>query len=267
MNNQQRIRMKRVSPTIISIVLFVGSMSAAVPVAAVPSAVQSRGAAVKFVPRQIKRANRRLRYTITAKYPQALGAARDPRLAKFNQALRGLVLREIGGFTKDFAAPEERMSEAGSYFEAEYNVTLATKDLISVWFGVNTFYEGAAHGNHNSTVFNYDLNAGRELKLKELFKPNSNYLKVISDYAIKDLTEQIGAETSGGDPDTDWIREGAGPKEENYKSWNLSDKGLEINFDPYQVAPYAAGPHEVVIPLSALKDVLDPNGPLGRMQH
>ncbi len=256
--------MKRFFPVIISIVLVLGG--AAVPASAVTPAAQRGRAAVRFVPRQIKQANRRLRYTITAKYPQALGAARDPRLAKFNQALRGVVLKEVGGFTKDFAAPEERMSDAGSYFEAEYNVTLATKDMISVWFGVSTFYEGAAHPNHNSKVFNYDLNTGKELKLADLFKPGSDYLKVISDYAVKDLTEQFRGEMSGEEPDTDWIREGAGPKEENYKSWNLSPKGLEINFDPYQVNSYAAGPKEVVIPLSALKDVLDPNGPLARMQ-
>lgn len=253
--------MKRFFPAIISIALVLCGTGAAVPASAVPSAAQ-RGAAVKFVPRQIKQANRRLRYTVTAKYPQALGAARDPRLAKFNQALRGVILKEVGGFTKDFVAPEERMSEAGSYFEAEYNVTLATKDLISVWFGVSTFYEGAAHPNHNSTVFNYDLNTGRELKLAELFKSNSDYLKVISDHAMKELAEQLGP-----DPDMDWIREGAGPKEENYKSWNLSPKGLEINFDPYQVSSYAAGPREVVIPLSVLKDVINPNGPLGKMQN
>ena len=257
--------MKRFFTTIISIALVLGGAGAMVPAAAVTHAAQR--AAVKFVPRQIKRANRRLRYTITAKYPQALGAARDPRLAKFNQALLGVVLKEVGGFTKDFQAPEERMSEVGSYFEAEYNVTLATNNLISVWFGVSTFYEGAAHPNHNSKVFNYDLNAGRELKLADLFKPNSDYLKVVSDYAIKELTEKFRGEMPGEEPDTDWIREGAGPKAENYQNWNLSPKGLEINFDPYQVNSYAAGPQEVVIPLSALRDVLDPNGPLGRMQH
>jgi len=259
----KRRHMKRFFPIIISIALALGG--AALPASPVTRAAQGGGgAAVRFVPRQIKQANRRLRYTVTAKYPQALGAARDPRLAKFNQALRGAILKEVVGFTTDFEAPEERMSEVGSYFEAEYNVTLATKDLISVWFGVSTYYEGAAHPNHNSKVFNYDLNTGKELKLADLFKPNSDYLKVVSDYAVKDLTEQLRGEMSGDEPDTDWIREGAGPKEENYQSWNLSPKGLEINFDPYQVSSYAAGPKEVVIPLSALKDVLDPSGPLAR---
>ena len=258
--------MQRFFPTIISIALVLGGAGAAIPVATVSHAAQ-RGATVKFVPRQIASANRRFRYTIKAKYPQAVGAARDPRLAKMNSELRSMVAKGVAEFRGNFKTYEKPMGPAGSYYESEYVVTLAADDLVSVAFGVSTFGEGAAHPNHNTTVFNYDLRAGRALKLADLFKPNSDYLKVISDYAIKDLTEQIRGEMSGDDPDTDWIREGAGPKEENYQSWNLSPKGLEINFDPYQVASYAAGPHEVVIPLSALKDVLDPNGPLGRMQN
>jgi hypothetical protein len=259
--------MRRLVPTVISIALVLGGAGASLPASAVAATAQRGGAAVKFVPRQIVAANRRFRYTVKAKYPQAVGAARDPRLAKMNAELRGTVAKGVAEFRGYFKSYEKPMGPVGSYYESEYVVTLAAHDLVSVAFGVSTYGEGAAHPNHNTTVFNYDLRAGKQLKLADLFKPNSDFLKVISDYAIKDLTEQIRGETSGDDPDTDWIREGAGPKEENYKSWNLSPKGLEINFDPYQVASYAAGPHEVVIPLSALKDVLDPNGPLGRMQQ
>jgi hypothetical protein len=37
-----------------------------------------------------------------------------------------------------------------------------------------------------------------------------------------------------------------------------------VFFDPYQVAPYAAGPQAVTIPYAALADVADPAGPLVR---
>lgn len=257
--------MKRFFPAIISIALIVSGM-VVVPASTVPSAVQ-RGAVVKFVPRQIVAANRRFRYTVKARYPQATGAARDPRLVKMNRELLKMVTSGVNEFRGNFTTYQKPLGPVGSYYESDYAVTLATNDLVSIAFGISFFGEGAAHPNHYTVVFNYDLSAGKQLKLADLFKPNSDYLKVISDYAINDLTEQLREQTSGGDPDTDWIREGAGPKDENYKSWNLSDKGLEITFDAYQVASYAAGPHEVIIPLSALKDVIDPNGPLGRMQN
>lgn len=261
-NNYQRTQMKRFSPAVVSLALVLGGTSAAVPAAAVSPAVQSRGAAVKFVPRQVVAANRRFRYTVKARYPQAAGAGRDPRLLKMNRELLKFVTSGVTEFKGHFKTYEKPMGPVGSYYESEYVVTLATHDLVSVAFGVSTFGEGAAHPNHNTYSFNYDLRAGRRLKLADLFKPNSDYLRVISDYAIKDLAQQHEP-----DADMDWIREGAGPKEENFQSWNLSPKGLEITFDAYQVASYAAGPREVVIPLSVLKDVLDPDGPLGRMRN
>jgi hypothetical protein len=35
---------------------------------------------------------------------------------------------------------------------------------------------------------------------------------------------------------------------------------LGITFDPYQVAAYAAGPQNVLVPFSALKEIIKPDG-------
>ncbi len=37
-----------------------------------------------------------------------------------------------------------------------------------------------------------------------------------------------------------------------------------ITFDEYQVADYSAGQQAVTVPYSALKDLIDPQGPLGK---
>jgi hypothetical protein len=37
---------------------------------------------------------------------------------------------------------------------------------------------------------------------------------------------------------------------------------LWVTFDPYQVAPYAAGPQYVLVPYSALKDIIKADGPI-----
>jgi hypothetical protein len=42
----------------------------------------------------------------------------------------------------------------------------------------------------------------------------------------------------------------------------ITKKGLWITFDPYQVAAYAAGPQTVLVPYSALKDIIKPDGPV-----
>jgi hypothetical protein len=253
--------MKKLCSSLISIMLVLSIFNIRQTAASVISPQARRGgsASLRFAPRFIRAANRKLRYTIKAKYPQATGA-RDARLEKLNQAIKNLITGEVNSFRKDFQAPEERTFSEGSTFESSYAVALATNDLVSIEFTVETYFEGAIHGNNNSLVFNYDLNAGRSLSLAELFKPNSNYLKLISDYSIKALRKELTP-----DPDDDWIGRGAGASEENYKNWNLTRKGLQITFDPYQVASFAEGPHEVVVPYSVLKNVIDSAGPLARL--
>lgn len=219
--------------------------------------MQRTAGPIRFTPRQISEANRRLRYTIKAKYPQAIGAARDARLTKLNQELRSLITAEVKEFKSYFDEPQEQMGPSGSTYDSAYWVTLSTPNLVSLAFGISTYGEGAAHPNHNTMVFNYDLDKGRTLSLSELFKPNSNYLKVISNYTINELKKKFAP-----DPDLDWIENGAGAKEENYKNWNLTKSGLQVTFDPYQVASYAEGEHVVVIPYAVLKDLIDPQGPL-----
>src|SRR4051812_43394307 len=126
--------MKKTLSLFISVTLFLsivgtGQGSGRTNTGASLSLIQRNGAAVRFVPRQIRAANRKLRYTVKAKYPQAIGAARDSRLTKLNQELRTLVTKEVSDFKADFQEPAERIGPTGSYYESEYWVTLATNEL------------------------------------------------------------------------------------------------------------------------------------------
>lgn len=256
--------MKKLFSLLISVTLTlsifnIGKARAETNAASTPLAGQTRGAAIKFVPRQVREVNRRKRFTIKARYPQAIGAMSDPRLTKLNQWLRKFIDKEVNKFRKDAGPPAERTFSSGSTFESRYSVTYAQGDLISIAFQIEAYYEGAVHGSFNTIVFNYDLASGKMLKLADLFKPGSDYLKPISEYSIVSLRKE-----KEGVPDSDWI-DGAAPKEENYQRWNITRKGLNIEFDPYQVGPYAEGPHEVLIPYSALKNIFDPQGPLAKV--
>ncbi len=79
-------------------------------------------------------------------------------------------------------------------------------------------------------------------------------LDKIANYCIAQLkTRNIGFEA---------FTSGAQPTPENYGNWNITPDGLLITFDEYQVAAYAAGPQEVVVPYTELQSVIDPHGPL-----
>ncbi|HKG61470.1 MAG TPA: DUF3298 and DUF4163 domain-containing protein [Pyrinomonadaceae bacterium] len=216
-----------------------------------------------LVLKQIKESNKKLMYEIDARYPQITGG-NNPNFEKFNQVVRGSVTKKVAGFKKDMAPEEgeEARPEGsmGSDLNVSYEVALAQDDLISVEFSVGSYYQGAAHPNTFSEVVNYDLKNGRQLKLSDLFKPGAKYLQAIADYCIAELKKQA---KDKGLLDEE-IQNGAAPNAKNYESWTITKKGLGINFDAYQVGPYAAGPQYVLVPYSSLKDVINPEGPVGQ---
>src|SRR5262245_45930001 len=217
---------------------------------------------LKLDERKEESANKKLRYEIDTALPQLAGAG-DARVEKLNQAVMNLVAPRTGEFKKtademarEGAAAEQdaKSSRPPNSLSVSYEVTNASKDFISVLF---SFYEyaGGAHPNTTTESFNYDLNRNAPVRLADLFTPNSNYLKVISDYSVREL-KKLDTVTNAED--------GAGPKIENFHSWNITPAGLKITFDPYQVGPYVAGAHVVVVPYSVLKPIIKPDGLLGR---
>lgn len=204
--------------------------------------------------------SKKLRYSIETSLPELTGEA--GRAAKFNQTVRSFTAKGINEFKKtagEMAADPDLARAADAppnTLEIDYTVNFANSNFVSLLF---SFYEftGGAHPNTATAAFNYDLQRGRLVGLGELFKPGANYLKVISDYCISELKKLNLS-------DDEWVRNGAGPKRENYDSWNVTPQGLRITFDAYQTAAYAAGPQEVIVPYSLLKDLIKPDGLLAQ---
>jgi len=192
-----------------------------------------------------------------------LAGADAARVEKFNRAVTNLVARHTGEFKKlaaerarEAAAAKEEVSPPSDLL-IYYDVTAANKGFISILFTYSEF-TGGQHPNSSSASFNYDLNRNAPVSLADLFNRNSNYLKVISDYSIREL-EKLESD------DSDFqIENGAGPKLENFRSWNITPTGLQINFDTYQVGPYVDGPYGVVVPYSMLKPIIKPDGLLAQ---
>ncbi len=221
---------------------------------------------VDLVAKQIKENNKKSMYEIAVQYPQLTGG-NNPNFEKFNVAARAAVAKKVAGFKKDMTPeagenteetrPEDSM---GSDLTISYTVVLAQDDLVSVDFEVSSYFQGAAHPNSYSETFNYDLKNGRQLKLADLFKPGTKYLQAIANYCIADLKKQA---TEKGLTSED-IEKGAAAKADNYQGWTITKRGLGIYFDPYQVGPYAAGTQFVLVPYSDLKDLINPEGPVGQ---
>ncbi len=213
-------------------------------------------AQVTLLSKSFEETNQTPPFTITSHTPQ-LSVSDDPRVTAFNQRLDELVAKEAEVFRQGFMQNPVPPMTSGSFLEATYTLVWQYDEIWSLKFDFHFYSDGAAHPGSYSMTINYDLGQGRELALGDLFLPNSNYLEAISNYCITELSLQPFFEGP--------FAEGAKPTLENYRNWNISNEGLMITFDEYQVAPYAAGPQRVIVPYEQLQAEIDPQGPLGSL--
>jgi hypothetical protein len=106
---------------------------------------------------------------------------------------------------------------------------------------------GGAHGLEAHKTFSFN-EQGKLLTLADLFTNGTDGLKTVALFIEKELNKRDFA-------DSRWIKEGTTPAEEHYRNFVITDEGITFIFDPYQVAPYAAGTQSVLVPFSAFKTI------------
>ena len=193
-------------------------------------------------------------YKITAQIPYLNST--DPSVQAYNAALKSIVDQAVATFKGTLTDMPATPILNGSTLDIQYQLIGQKGSIWSMQVNIMGFADGGAHPYHYSVSNNYDLKSGKALTLDDLFLPNSNYLQIIADDCKTELSKRdIGF--------TDTFTQGADPKPENYKNWNLSNEGfLVITFDEDQIAPHAAGPQIVTIPFSELKSIQNPDGAL-----
>jgi TPR repeat protein len=203
--------------------------------------------------------NESLRYKIAVEYPQLWGGNQQV-LAGFNQHVKALVADIVGQFKKNAVEwvrddPPKPEDDAVNDLSVGYEILAIEHGLVSVRLGIDTYFMRTVHPSHSTLVVNYSLIGGKPLALADLFRPGSDYLRVISKRCIQEL--------ASGDGDADEsLASGAAARPENYQNWNVASGGLRITFDEYQVAGYVAGQPEVTVPYNVLARVLRDDGPL-----
>ena len=181
---------------------------------------------------------------ISVAYPQTGNKAIDAALAAYTRQSADL----FKTYRPDFANNDHQYQ-----LETTYAVERNDGRMFAVVF---TEYSdtGGAHPNSDYKTFNFLLPDGAQVFLPEILA-GSRGLDAVSRLAIARLIKDIGTGPDTlSDPDT--IKSGAGPSADNFKNFVWLPTKLHIYFPPYQVAAYAAGPQEVTIPLSVLKDVI-----------
>jgi len=155
--------------------------------------------------------------------------------------------REVDRIIADAPWGEKTEDQNISSWENEttLRVNRLTSRMISATASIYD-YSGGAHPNSWSTSININLQTGRPLKTGDLFSEKS------IDALINDCRDKIIEAKS------DWydgnLEQARADIEETYPNavrkhvldmamWRFTDKGAAINFNSYDIGPYAAGPY------------------------
>ena len=200
---------------------------------------------LRIVPRQVQLRSERLRYEIDVTYPQIVGG-KDRHIRRLNQRIKRLTTERyawaLSVTPKELEPLNKYFADVFNSINLDYDVLFANDSVLSIFFNGYSYGIGAAHGSQFSFVINYDLKAGKELKLARLFKPGSNYLEFISRYCGDALSlnrDQLLDFTK--DPE----------------SWDITHEGLRFHFDHCKFFACSEGYKKVEIPFAAMKEILD----------
>ncbi len=116
-------------------------------------------------------------------------------------------------------------------------------------------YTGGVHGYFSVEYDNY-THEGKHLTLNDLFKKDHNTtLYRIAEKSYKNsvgLKENESLEKDGWFSNTFTLS----------TNFAITDSGLLFHYNSYEIKPYAAGHTTFILPYSAIRSIIDPNGPL-----
>jgi uncharacterized protein YjdB len=118
-------------------------------------------------------------------------------------------------------------------------------NLLSLQQDVYSVYVGSTHGYHELTAHTFNIKTGEELLLGDILSIDESQLK-------SKLTNEF-AKLNRQDVDLNDVYEQLGPSAKYY----LTDTGVCVYFNQYEVASYAAGRPTITIPYSRT-DLLKP---------
>lgn len=187
-------------------------------------------------------------------YPQISNLNNQSVQNKINSLLETEFMQAKNWFN-DFIADTDYISEFPPdwvfSFETDFRVTLNNTDFLSL---VLDYYEytGGAHGNYYSIGYNIRLSDGEILTLKDILKPNS--LQALSEFCVEEILNMFDANSLN---DAGFFEDDLDISDD--QDFYITPDALVIQFDPYEVAPFAMGSIEVKLKLSQIKNILKEN--------
>lgn len=182
---------------------------------------------------------------ININYPSIGMPAVDKDIRRWATSIAD-VFSEYLDQTEAFGATDVRDERPPYELLASYSVSRPSDAAISITFEVWT-YTGGAHGNLDIITLNYSLLTGQRLTLLDLFENSDEAIKLMAQWSYTELARRFS-----GSLREEMLKNGTQPVPENFAALTLTPTGITVCFQPYQVAPWAAGAQKVAMPLEEL---------------
>lgn len=140
-------------------------------------------------------------------------------------------------------------------YEGDFTIGFYAKNLLVLEMTAYNYPFGAAHGMPVEKYAHVDIKTGGFYELKNLFRNNSDYVKVLSDIIRNQIVKN--GEKMGIWSDS---YKGINPDQPFY----ITKDALKIYFEPYEIAPYAAGFPTFSIPYGEIMDIINTDGSFWR---
>ncbi len=167
----------------------------------------------------------------------------DVKVNNINEAIKS--------FKTEFYDVKEKFEDHSARWEAKVNGEILFENNTILTIVLKSYvYTGGAHGYESTSFLNFDKEKGKYITNEELFIDNDAFLELANIKFRKQ--EKIPLDVPIND--TGFMFE-----EEKFtlpKNIGFTKKGVKLLYNAYEVASYADGQIEVVIPYAEVKEIL-----------
>jgi hypothetical protein len=216
---------------------------------------------------------------LTTNSPYIIVSGSYPRFAhvpdEFNKTIEDYVLSaklEAENMTRDNwiamqetnAAPNVKLMQYPNpgdfYVDVTVEYASLNKNFVSAMLRFSAF-SGGAHGYTVLYPINYDVVNKKVITIKDIMANDPNYLETLSTVSREYLYAKLGEKVSQADFKTvdeynsyvkdtiySMVDDSTKPEEANFANFTFTDSEITVYFGQYQVASYADGEQQIIIP-------------------
>lgn len=172
-----------------------------------------------------------------------------------NLHVQQMINQSIVRLTQHLINQQYQQQEVKRFAEmiGTYEVKTNERGVLSLTISNYAIALQHANGLTITKSLTFDIETGKNYQLKDLFKPGSDYVGVLSRIVKKQIEERevpIINDFSKISPNQDYY---------------IADKSLVIYFQPIEITPHYFGSPMFPISVYEIEDIIDESGPLGKM--